>query len=423
MIQDELEGTVLGEIIKGYRRYLHMPDDEPACAMLGVVAADRMAFYGEAPWMLINGQAGGGKTTLLKSIAQLPRVHEIDVITEAGLLSASSKKDKDEASTGGLLRVIGDRGLILNMDFTSVLQQDKTQGPALAALRRIYDGTWSRATGTDGGTKLDWQGRVSFLAGVTPAIDRKYHVIADMGDRWVQIRLRQTNGYQESLAVANNRINNTVRQTETAELIYDVMASLESDHAVADDPAMRRITAMSTFTSRSRSLVVRDSHSGAVLDIPSAEAPTRIMSTISQMYYGLRALDCPREKGLAICRRVAMDSIPMVRRLVLDRVMKATMEPRLGGRGQELVTVAQIKHRDYGSHEVGEVGAMDWQVALTQLADTTVRRAVNDLQVHGVLDEGIALNGRDGEIQIAGTKGWRPSGWLLSEMRQAGWLD
>jgi hypothetical protein len=38
------------------------------------------------------------------------------------------------------------------MDFTSILSQNRdTRGQVLAALREVYDGSWDRPVGADGG--------------------------------------------------------------------------------------------------------------------------------------------------------------------------------------------------------------------------------------------------------------------------------
>ena len=59
----------------------------------------------------------------------------------------------------------------------------------LAALREVYDGSWTRLLGTGGGKVLKWEGKVGLLAGCTPTIDRHHAVMAAMGERFVLYRL------------------------------------------------------------------------------------------------------------------------------------------------------------------------------------------------------------------------------------------
>lgn len=75
-------------------------------------------------------------------------------------------------------------------DFGSVLAQNRdARASALAALREVYDGSWTRAVGTDGGRLLEWSGKVGLIAGGTPSYDRHHAVIAALGDRFILVRL------------------------------------------------------------------------------------------------------------------------------------------------------------------------------------------------------------------------------------------
>ena len=92
--------------------------------------------------------AGGGKTEILGGISRLPDVHPAATVTEAALLSGTSKRDRSATAKGGLLREIGDFGIILAKDFGSVLSMHRdARGAVLAALREIYDGAGPATSG------------------------------------------------------------------------------------------------------------------------------------------------------------------------------------------------------------------------------------------------------------------------------------
>ena len=111
-------------------------------------------------------------------------------VTEASLLSGTSTRERVKDATGGLLRQIGDFGVLLCKDFTSVLAQNKdSRAEAMAALREVYDGAWYRPVGTDGGKVLTWHGKCGLLGGVTPALDQYGQVLSALGDRFVLLRL------------------------------------------------------------------------------------------------------------------------------------------------------------------------------------------------------------------------------------------
>ena len=63
--------------------------------------------------------------------------------SDAALLSATPKKERAKGATGGLLRRIGERGVMVVKDVTTILSMDRNmRGEVLAALREVYDGRW-----------------------------------------------------------------------------------------------------------------------------------------------------------------------------------------------------------------------------------------------------------------------------------------
>ena len=119
-------------------------------------------------WLIYVGAAGSGKTETLAATSRLPGVHVVGTLTEASLLSGTPRKDAATDASGGLLREIGDSGTLVLKDFGASSRCTATRAPAvLAALREIYDGSWTRLVGVDGGRRLHWEGRLGLLAGAT----------------------------------------------------------------------------------------------------------------------------------------------------------------------------------------------------------------------------------------------------------------
>ena len=157
--------------------------------MLATVAANRLEAF-DPLWLLVVGPSGGGKTETIAGISGLADVRPAATMTEAALLSGTSTREKAAGAKGGLLREIGDFGILTLKDFGSVLSMHRdARAAVLAALREVFDGEWVRHVGTDGGQALHWRGKVGLVAGATPAIDQHHAVLAQLGERFVFYRL------------------------------------------------------------------------------------------------------------------------------------------------------------------------------------------------------------------------------------------
>ena len=175
----------LDDVVETFRRWFHLPDPGALLAVLGAVVANR-GCQGDPVWILIVAPPGWGKTEVLAPLAGLADVHPVATLTEAALLSGVPGRDKARGAKGGLLREIGDFGIVVCKDFGSVLSMNRdARAGALAALREVYDGAWTRHVGTDGGKTLHWSGKLGLIAGCTAVIDSHHAVMGAMGDRLV----------------------------------------------------------------------------------------------------------------------------------------------------------------------------------------------------------------------------------------------
>jgi hypothetical protein len=210
------------EVVQVFRRWLVLRSATPVYAMLGVVAANELA--GEPVWLGLVGTPSSAKTELLNSTAQLPKVVKASTLTMAALLSGTPKRQQERGAKGGLLRQIGEQGLLVLKDFGSVLtMRPDARAEMLAALREIYDGDWTRHLGTDGGKSLTWQGKVGLLFGVTPVIDQHYSVMGAMGDRFLLCRFAPTRG-QFKTALKHAGELGLVMRAELADAVADLFA-------------------------------------------------------------------------------------------------------------------------------------------------------------------------------------------------------
>jgi len=100
--------------------------------------------------------------------------------------------------------------ILVLKDFTTILEirHDERQA-ILAQLREIYDRRFDKFWGT--GQRLSWTGRLGFLAGVTPVIDKHHAVMGLLSPRFLQFRVRPSDRTQAALQA----IKNAGRETAT----------------------------------------------------------------------------------------------------------------------------------------------------------------------------------------------------------------
>jgi hypothetical protein len=342
-------------LVAVFRRWLHLPDPAALLAVLGTVAANRLD--GDPVWLLLVGPPGGGKSELLGSLSGLYDVHPTATLTEAALLSGTPKREAAADAKGGLLRAIGDYGILLAKDFGSVLNMNRdARAQVLAALREVYDGSWTRHVGTDGGRTLHWSGKVGLIAGCTPTIDRHHSVMGSMGERFCLFRLPDVDGTEH----ARRALEHAGREAEMRRELSAAVQTLFDEDPLQDpsplsDEETDRLLLFSTFVVRARSAIERDGYTRDIELIPQAEAPTRLIVVLARLLDGMDSIGVPREVAWRVVSKVALDSIPAIRLSVLELLQ-----------GVEQTTTSDV------AEELG-------------YPSPTARRALEDLTAHGLI--------------------------------------
>jgi hypothetical protein len=161
--------TSLDEVHDVARKWLGKDFDMDAVDAVAAVAAS-LSLGGDPAWLLIISGSGAGKTEVIQSLAGAGAIVTSTITSEGALLSATKSKNKFNKGTGGLLKLLGDQGILVIKDFTSIISMHSNiRQTILAALREIHDGFWQRNVGNEGGQTLTYRGRACIIAGVTTA--------------------------------------------------------------------------------------------------------------------------------------------------------------------------------------------------------------------------------------------------------------
>lgn len=317
-----------------YARWLHDPDPVPTRIVLATYAAN-MGLSGDPVWVMLVGGSGIGKTERIMPVTSMPHVVMASALTgEAALLSASPKRERAANATGGVLRQVGERGVLVVKDFTSVLSMSRERrAEVVAALREVYDGRWDRHYGTDGGQVLTWQGHLGFIAGCTTAIDGAHAVLDQMGTRFLFIRLADADRELTAQSALMHSGNEDRMRRELAEATTGLLGSLGKPHELHDG-ARTWIGSLANLASLARSPVERD-YQGEISLVLDPEAPTRIAKQLGQLWRACGMLGLDEYQSWEAVRRAGLDSIPKLRRAVI------TYLGRMGGVPQPTTAVAQ----------------------------------------------------------------------------------
>jgi hypothetical protein len=353
----------LRDLLSHFQAALHMPETGAIAVVLGAYVAN--VLRGDPVWLVLVGPPSSGKSEILGTISGLPHLFPAATLTEAALLSGVKRADRDNDARGGLLREMDEFGILLIKDFTSVLSMNRdTRASLLAALREIYDGSWTRRLGVDGGKSLSWTGKMGLIGGVTQALDRHHEVMAEMGPRFVLYRLPPIDGQEQArraligtgkeeemrdeLRQQVQRVVGALRLTAAAEVLHD---------AALVQKEMEWLPFVADFASRCRSAVERDSYKRHVVFVPDPEGPARLVRSAAQLLRGLATIGVSSPRRRELVTKVLLDCIPPVRRAVLDYLT--------GAKGDEARSIVES----------------------TRLPTQTLRTALEDLECLGIVHQ------------------------------------
>jgi hypothetical protein len=369
--------STLDDIIATFQRWLYLPDPAPLLAVLAAVLANYGP--GDPVWLLLVAPPSSGKTEILHALASLPRIHAVGVLTEASLLSGTPRKERAKDAQGGLMRAIGDHGILVVKDFGGILSINKNdRGPLVAALREIYDGHWVRLVGSDGGRTLEWRGKCGLIGGATPAIDEHHAVMSTLGERFVFFRMDETNEHEVTKRALTAAGHEQAMRQELATAVAALFQSIpQIEVAKLSDDEEDSLIALASFTTRCRSAVTRDPYSREIILIPGAEAPSRLAKVLLLLLSALEALGVARAEAWLLVERVAFDSMPRIR-------------------WQALKTMLNDPSKRWSTSELA---------SLLGYPSTTTRRALEDLAAYRVLQRYAEGPGHADQ--------WGPTDWAV----------
>ena len=340
-------------------------------------------------WIVIVAPSGGAKSEFINLIhkvvwtppvkpgeeAREQKVHAMSTLTSKTFISGQKAVGKD---TSLLLQIVN--GIITFKDLTSLLSEQKDERSLIMAqLREIYDGKYSKSFGT--GETLEWQGKVTIIAGATYAIHAMKQAYSAMGERFIFYNMEQPERVDAARRTMQNQEEGQMTKhrdqlaSDTWDFIRDVLENkpkeLPKITVAQQDDALE----LAELATRARSDVQRNwsSREQEITEVHPPEMPTRFAGQLQTMALSLMIINhhetgemklLPEDEK--ILSKLALDSIVRSRRIAMielskyDLLQTAGIATKIGmptnsvRRWVEDLVALEIADREKGSGPKGD---------------------------------------------------------------------
>jgi hypothetical protein len=313
----------LEDLVGLFQSRLYLPDPYPLVAVAGAAAGNRLD-SGQPCWLALVGPPSSGKTELLVPFLALDGFVHSTVASFAGLLTNPKKR---RPGTGGVLAQLGARGTLVFTDLSGLFtERGDEESRVLAGLRDVHDGRLTRHTGDDGGRTLEWRGRAGLLAGSTDVVDLHADLINALGPRMLFARMPLSDHRAVIAAAARNVGRLELVRAELAAAVLECFTDLDPSCGAGSlgmlDEARRDVA---EFVAVARSAPRRVG--ARVVLVPAPEVGARLYAGLSQLRRGLDGLGCAPRLAGEVERRVGLDSIPALKRRLIEHLAATSATP------------------------------------------------------------------------------------------------
>lgn len=372
----------LKEIKELYNSVFYLEEDMILDVIAGITIATKLP--GDPIWLLIVGGSSSGKSELCNTVSKVPFVFPVSSMTENTFLSNMRLSDGKEAS---LLHEIGPSGMIVMKDYTSILSMRKEKSDIIISqMREIYDGALTKRSGN--GKSESWTGKINWIGAVTDSIYLAEDETAGMGRRTINyvMPLQDRRRTLERAKVNNSDIEEKRQaiQDAFAEYIMWHMENLPDDLPELPNELSEELIDMADFITLARTPVARD-YKKEMLLVPSPEMGMRAFQALHKLARVLMHIHSTEEGGInidkirEIIKRIAMDSIPRQKILVLNLLAKYEGVTTKGA-AQEIAYPTEVVRR--WLEDVNVLGICDRKSAETIGPDTwTIRPQFREAMV------------------------------------------
>ena len=314
----------MGKTCTFLNRYYYKPDIEGLRIVLCTYLSH---FYLSSPpvWLSVIGLPGTGKTEL----AINPLIQFKEVIAESTLTVNSFLSGFGENL--GILPQFHPKpngnGIVVFPDLTTTLLSEnwETQAKIIGIMRRVYDGQLDKQVGNRQ-KKLEWKGKCTCIAACTPSIEDAWAIHRDMGERWLQLRWRTP---PDQWGIAEKASSHSGQEETIKKVLNKYIAKLIHNigSGVEDFSDSLELRAISILLEDLRVSLKRESVGSRHYEIvgtgqkQSSARTMKSLISIVKASTALRQSIIVEQVDIDLAKRMALDSIPTKRKIVIDILM------------------------------------------------------------------------------------------------------
>jgi len=296
---------------------LYLKDHELIDILLGAIVGNLFEGPDSLNFDLV-GPPSSTKTELLRSLSGYQSIYTISTLTPQTLISGI------KGPAGSLLLNLKRDGkkILVIKDLTSILEmRSESRQEIFGQLREIADGYFSKTFGT--GKKVEWNGKVGIIAGVTPVIDEHHGHNQILGERFLYCRISNDNPAamaKRARDMTGKEIGMRQRLQEVTKQFLEQFTEPRIEDIHISEDIERKLISLSCFIAQARTGVSRDRYHGTVGHLPEAEGPARLIKQLWILGAGIATVQAKGEVDepiYSIIKRVAMNSLPRHRNLIL----------------------------------------------------------------------------------------------------------
>ena len=316
MVQVVINGEVLVlpetyvNTLDALDKWLYIEDWQSINILLGSAAA--LYVPGDPLWLRYIGGSGGGKTEVLRAISAHADSFELATFTSASLTGGFKDGYK-------LLKNI-DGKRVVTLDISPLITKNSdSRKQIFGILRYAFDGSFVSAFGSPE-QLLKQKASFDWLLGATPAIESQRSLDAELGERFIDLRLQLKDREKASERASKNagvlkQMRQEIGETFGQLLEYCKTSPIPQLHPDIAD----KIPKLANLMTLLRSPVSRDRYNN-VSYIPVPEFGTRVAQALSKLAKGLALIkgknEADWEEYMALVR-VASDSLPSTRKVIM----------------------------------------------------------------------------------------------------------